>query len=412
MIESKPSCADSSHLSVEQALALLTANLQAIAGYERVQLYQAVNRVLAQDIISPMHVPSYTNAAMDGYALHSSDLATGSAEIIDKVLAGHPSTKSLNSGQCVRIMTGGLLPIGADTVIMQEHVELQGKKILFNPAQHKAGQNVRLAGEDIALGQTILTAGKQLLAPELGLLASLGIAEISVKPKLKVGLFSTGDELVPLGQPLKPGQIYDSNRYQLYAALHRLQVEIIDLGLVPDQASQIEQAFINASKIVDVLITSGGVSVGEADYVKPILEKLGQINFWKIAMKPGHPLTFGKFNDTLFFGLPGNPVSSLVTFYQFVQPSMQILSGLKHVQSWHWKVRCASRFKKKAGRTEFQRGFLSYQNDEWVVSSTGAQGSHIIRSMVEANCFIILPAAQTTVNEGDYVTVQPFAGLL
>ncbi|WP_353573205.1 gephyrin-like molybdotransferase Glp [Candidatus Albibeggiatoa sp. nov. BB20] len=412
------SCSDEKtpHLSVSQALERIIQTVQPITGYKQVNLHQALGCILAEDIQSPMQVPTYTNSAMDGYAVNATDLnieGVQSLQLVGSVFAGHPFEQSIQQGQCVRIMTGAMLPQGVDTVIMQEHVEVDAEQIKFNPQQHKAGQNVRLAGEDMQLGQVVLNVGKQILPPELGLLASLGIAEIRIKPKLRVAFFSTGDELCPVGQPLKSGQIYDSNRYQLFGVLARLNLEVIDMGVIPDDLEQIEQAFTTASQIADVLITSGGVSVGDADYVKQILDKLGQINFWKIAMKPGHPLTFGTINQATFFGLPGNPVSALVTFYQFVQPALQRMMGQSDIAQLTWKVRCLSKLKKKKGRTEFQRGILKQAEDgEWVVTTTGAQGSHIIRSMSEANCFIVLQEHQTVVNESEYVTVQPLTGLL
>ncbi len=417
-IAHQPSCADenTAHLSVSQALERITQTVQPITGYEQVHLCNALGRVLAEDISSPMQVPSYTNSAMDGYAINATDLTTDSIQslqLIGSVFAGHPFEQIVQSGQCVRIMTGAALPQGVDTVMMQEHVEVDGEQIKFNPQQHKARQNVRLVGEDIQVGQVVLKRGKQILPPELGLLASLGIAEVKVKPRLRVAFFSTGDELSPIGQPLKSGQIYDSNRYQLFGVLARLNIKTIDMGIVADDLTTIEQAFITASQCADVIITSGGVSVGDADYVKQVLDKLGKINFWKIAMKPGHPLTFGEINQTTFFGLPGNPVSALVTFYQFVQPALQRMMGQTNMIQPTWKVRCLSDLKKKKGRTEFQRGILQQdENGEWVVCPTGAQGSHMIRSMSEANCFIVLQEHQTVVNKSEYVTVQPLVGLL
>ncbi|MCV6637473.1 gephyrin-like molybdotransferase Glp [Candidatus Albibeggiatoa sp. nov. NOAA] len=417
-ITHQPSCSDevSPHLSVSQALERITQAVQPIAGYQQVNLHLALGRVLAEDIQSPMQVPSYTNSAMDGYAINAADLNVEGEQTLEQVgtvFAGHPYEQSIEQGQCVRIMTGAMLPQGVDTVIMQEHVEADGNQIKFNAQAHQVGQNVRLAGEDIHVGQVVLQAGKQILPPELGLLASLGIAEVKIKPRLRVAFFSTGDELCPVGQPLKSGQIYDSNRYQLFGVLDRLNVEVIDMGVIPDDLAQIQQAFTTASQTADVLITSGGVSVGDADYVKQVLDELGQINFWKIAMKPGHPLTFGTINQATFFGLPGNPVSSLVTFYQFVQPALQRMMGQTDIARPTWKVRCLSKLKKKKGRTEFQRGILKQADDgEWVVTTTGAQGSHMIRSMSEANCFIVLQEHQTVVNESEFVTVQPLAGLL
>jgi len=304
------------------------------------------------------------------------------------------------------------MPDDCDTVIMQEHVEVNDSSITVH-GNHLTGQNVRLAGEDLQQGEIVLSPGHKIMPADLGLIASLGIAEITVKRKLRVAFFSTGDELRSIGETLEEGQIYDSNRYTLYGMLKRLDVDILDMGVVADQKDALRQALQLASKQADVVLTSGGVSVGDADYVKEMLIELGHVDFWKIAMKPGRPLAFGKINDTLFFGLPGNPVSVMVTFYQFVSGALQQLAGLPEQTQQHMQVNCVSSIRKRAGRFEFQRGIL-FQDDNGTtqVKTTGEQGSGILRSMSVANCFILLEERCDGIKPNTIVTVQPFAGLI
>lgn len=401
-------------LSVEQALSQIKATVPLITIHEKVALRQSLGRVLAQDIISTVNVPPHRNSAMDGYAIRSQDLpieGTQTLTVIGRALAGQTFTGTISSGQCVRIMTGAVLPIDTDTVIMQEQVTCEGDHITFKAGQ-QMGQHVRGIGEDLAIGQTVLKSGQLLLPPQLGLIASLGIPEISVWRKLRVAFFSTGDELRSVGQSLQEGDIYDSNRYTLYGMLARLGVDIIDMGVIRDEPEAIREALLTASKHSDVILTTGGVSVGEADYIKEILASLGQVHFWKISIKPGKPLAYGKINQAIFFGLPGNPVAVMVTFYQFVQPALQQMMGYS-VLSNQWKARSLTQIKKKPGRTEFLRGILTQQTDsEWFVQPTQQQGSHILRSMSEGNCFIILRTEQGNVAVGDWVEVQPFAGMM
>ncbi|MDH5178400.1 MAG: molybdopterin molybdotransferase MoeA, partial [Gammaproteobacteria bacterium] len=308
--------------------------------------------------------------------------------------------------------TGAQIPQGADTVIMQEQVQRTDDAITIGIG-HRQGQNVRYIGEDIQQGGSALQAGKKIGPAELGLLASLGIPEVTVKRKLRVAFFSTGDELRAIGEPLAEGQIYDSNRYTLYGMLTQLGVDLIDMGVIPDVRSEIENAFTTAASLADAVITSGGVSVGEADYVKETLDKLGEINFWKISMKPGKPLAFGKVNNAVFIGLPGNPVSVMATFYQFALPALRRMMGQQDIDPVIVKVPCKTMLKKQPGRTDFQRGVLS-RNDkgELVVDGSGMQASHILSGMSHADCFIILPAESGNVEAGTLVDVQPFAGLL
>jgi len=415
---SLPDCDDfdPNALQVEQARNKILESISPPGAIEQLAIREALNRVLVDSIKSTIDVPSHTNSAMDGYAISGVDIPTTETKkftIVGTVMAGRPLDIRITTGECVRIMTGGKIPAGADTVIMQEHVQRDDneKTISISPG-HKMGQNVRQAGEDLSRGDVVFQSGKRLTPADIGMLASMGIAEVSVFKRIKVIFFSTGDELCNVGQALKDGQIYDSNRYTLYGMLRRLDVDFIDMGVIPDNRECIENAFQRATAEADVLVTTGGVSVGEADFVKDTLEKLGQIGFWKIAMKPGRPLAFGRIGHCQFFGLPGNPVSAMVTFYQFVQPALLRMMGNKDVALKYLYLRSETPLKKRAGRLEFQRGIISNANGETVVRSTGAQGSGILRSMGEANCFIELPAETENVEAGEWVKVQPFAGMI
>ncbi|RME35768.1 MAG: molybdopterin molybdenumtransferase MoeA, partial [Gammaproteobacteria bacterium] len=331
---------------------------------------------------------------------------------VGTALAGHPFEGSVEPGECVRIMTGAPLPEGADTVVMQEAVETEGEMVRV-PAGLRPGENVRMAGEDIRRGQPVLEPGRRLTAADLGLLASVGIAEVNVFRPLRVAFFSTGDELRSIGERLRPGDVYDSNRYTLHGMLARLGAQRLDLGVVPDDPATMRRTFEEAAREADVVITSGGVSVGEADYVKGILEELGEVGFWKIAIKPGRPLAFGRVGEAVFFGLPGNPVSVMVTFYQFVQPALRRMQGEPPAEPLLVRARTVDRLKKRPGRTEFQRGRMERDTQgELTVSSVGNQGSGVLSSMHRANCFIILEPDRGGVEPGELVTVQPFDGLI
>ncbi|MCF6261151.1 MAG: molybdopterin molybdotransferase MoeA [Gammaproteobacteria bacterium] len=403
-------------LQVEQARNKILASINFSGDIEKLAIREALNRVLADTIKSTIDVPSYTNSAMDGYAISGADIPTTDTKkltVIGTVMAGKPLDIQVSEGECIRIMTGGKMPAGTDTVIMQEHVQRDNTEnsICISPGHH-LGQNVRQAGEDLSKNDVVFQPGKRLTPADIGMLASMGIAEVSVSKRIKVIFFSTGDELCDVGQRLKDGQIYDSNRYTLYGMLRRLDIDFIDMGVIPDQRECVIDAFQRATMEADVLITTGGVSVGEADFVKETLEKLGHVGFWKIAMKPGRPLAFGRIGDCQFFGLPGNPVSAMVTFYQFVQPALLHMMGIKDVIPQYLYLRSETTLKKRAGRLEFQRGIISNANGETVVRSTGAQGSGILSSMGEANCFIELPAETEKVEAGEWVKVQPFAGMI
>ena len=414
IIEKDPSCRndfDPKSLSADAALEQIKSGAVRIKGIEKIAIREALNRILAEDIRSHINVPTGTNSAMDGYAVNSGDIpSSGNVElhVSGTAWAGKPYDGKLTAGSCVRIMTGAIMPDGADTVIIQEDVQVTGSGIIIDGATGK-GDNVRQAGEDIAAGDLILSRGRRLNPADIGLIASLGIAEVCVVRRLRVAFFSTGDELRSIGETLSDGAIYDSNRYTLYGMLERMGADIIDMGVIKDDRDALEEAFSIAAANADVLITSGGVSVGEADYIKEILAKLGQVDFWKVAIKPGRPLAFGQVGNALFFGLPGNPVSVMVTFYEFVQPALRKMIGEDDAGVLSLKARCDSKLKKRPGRVEYQRGILQRDEDgDLVVVKTGAQGSGILRSMSQANCFIILPIASSGVKPGEFVDIQPF----
>jgi len=403
-------------LTVDQALAHILDQCTPVSGTESIALRAALERVLAEEVLSPVNVPAHTNSAMDGYALRADDLSDqGISELrlVGTTLAGHPFDGTVGRGECVRVMTGSPIPGGADTVVMQEHVDVHADTIHINtnPAR---GENVRYAGEDLEQGAVVLERGTRIRPPSLGLLASVGRAEVVVHRRPRVAFFSTGDELRSVGQSLEPGQIYDSNRYTLYGMLKRLGVDILDMGVVRDDREAIEKAFNEAAATADVVITSGGVSVGDADFVKEMLQKIGEVGFWQIAMKPGRPLAFGRIKDSLFFGLPGNPVSVMVTFYQFVAPALRKLMGEKNIQATPFiRVPCVTPLRKRPGRTEYQRAMLeTNENGELVVGTTGIQGSGVLHSMSQANCFIVLDRDSGDIDAGTRVNVQPFFGIM
>ncbi len=404
---------DPNSLAFDEAAKRIFHMLTPLQAYEVVDIRTALNRTLFEAVASTIDVPAFTNSAMDGYAVRYSDVqAQTPLKIIGKSFAGKPFDGQVNAGEAVRIMTGASMPKGADTVIMQEHVATEGDKLRIS-GNHKVGQNIRKKGEDLQIGATALEKGRKLNAADIGLLASMGISQVKVTRRLRVAFFSTGDELKNLGESLQTGQIYDSNRYTSYCMLRQLSCETLDMGIVPDQPAAIEQAFKTAAQNADVLITSGGVSVGEADFVKTTLEKLGRVNFWKIAMKPGRPLAVGKLGQCYFFGLPGNPVSAMVTFYQLVQPALRYLMGQSITENAYLTVKCITPLKKRPGRIEFQRGILFRdENGELVVKTTGNQGSHVLSSMSQANCFIVLAPDCDGVAANSYVKVQTLGNLM
>jgi molybdopterin molybdotransferase len=406
---------DPNSMPVDKAREYIRAFLTPVTAAEKLNIRAALGRVLAQDVISPIDVPQHANSAMDGYAVRFADLGREATTLtrVGTAFAGRPFEGTLAPGQTVRIMTGAVIPAGADTVIMQERATVSGDTVSVTPVA-AAGANTRKAGEDLRRGATALRRGQPLRPAEIGLLASLGIGEVAVYRKLRVAFFSTGDELVPIGEPLGPGQIYDSNRYTLYGMLQRMGCDALDMGVIRDTPEEVEHAFVRAAEAADVVLTSGGVSVGDADYVKQILDRRGKVLFWKLAMKPGRPLAYGKIGNAHFFGLPGNPVAAMVTFYQFVRDALLFLQGQTTVAPLPMlKVPCSTALKKAPGRTEFQRGILSRAADgQWTVRSTGEQGSGILSSMSQADCFIVLPTDQGNTEAGALVDVQLLEGLI
>jgi len=404
---------DPNALRVDKALDAIKACIAPVAAKETVPVREALGRVLAQDVVPSIDVPAHDNSAMDGYAVRSSDLSSVEVALkeIGTALAGKPFAGKVEAGQCVRIMTGAVMPAGTDTVVIQEIVKKEGERIVV-PAGQKAGQNVRSAGEDLKVGVPVLSPGKLLRPAELGMIASLGIGEVRVYRRLRVAFFSTGDELASIGSALKEGEVYDSNRYTLHGMLARLGVEITDLGVVRDDPASLEESFRKAASLADVVVTTGGVSVGEADFVKQLMAKLGEVLFWKIAMRPGRPMAFGRIGNATLFGLPGNPVAVMVTFYQFVRPALLHLSGrTDSVELPLLQASAAEPIRKVAGRTEYQRGILFREDGAWKVRTTGQQGSGVLRSMSEANCFIVLEHDRGRVQAGEPVSVQLFEGL-
>ena len=400
---------DPDALRVDKAREAILACLTPIAQAESVSIRDALGRVLAEDIVPRINVPAHDNSAMDGYAVRFSDLERPLKEI-GSALAGKPFHGKLGAGECVRIMTGAVMPQGADTVVIQEVVRKEGDRIRVPPGQKKA-QNVRYAGEDLKVGVAVLTPGVLLKPADIGLIASLGIGEVRVKRRLRVAFFATGDELASIGTPLKEGEIYDSNRYTVHGMLARLGVEAIDMGVVRDDPAQLEKAFRQASGKADVVITTGGVSVGEADFIKQMMAKLGEVLFWKIAMRPGRPMAFGRIGNAFLFGLPGNPVAVMVTFYQFVRDALLHLSGRSDAPFPLLQAVAAEAMRKVPGRTEYQRGVLFKDQEGWKVRTTGQQGSGVLRSMSEANCFIVLEHERGSIKAGEPVSVQLFEGL-
>ncbi|MCQ4110450.1 molybdopterin molybdotransferase MoeA [Aeromonas sp. JL9] len=399
-------------LPLSDALQGMLEQLACCCDSEQQPLPEALGRVLASDIASPLAVPPFDNSAMDGYAVRLSDLTAGTPLIMaGKAFAGQPYQGEWPAGHCVRIMTGAPVPAGTDAVVMQEETQADGDRITFL-AQPEPGQNIRRAGSDIGKGACVLPAGTRLTPREMPLLASLGVATVAVRRPLKVAIFSTGDELKPVGTPLAHGDIYDSNRYGVRAMLARLGCDCLDLGIIPDDPAQLRAAFIRADEEADVLITTGGVSVGEADFTKQLLDELGEIGFWKLAIKPGKPFAFGRLPRTWFFGLPGNPVSAMVTFDQLVQPALAKLAGQHFERPLQLQAIVAEPLKKSPGRLDFQRGILSQGPNGLEVRSTGSQDSAVFSSLSRANCYIVLERERGCVAAGETVTVEPFGGLL
>ncbi|EJY0883446.1 bifunctional molybdopterin-guanine dinucleotide biosynthesis adaptor protein MobB/molybdopterin molybdotransferase MoeA [Vibrio cholerae] len=398
-------------LSVEQGREKILSLISPLAETESVAIQECYQRVLAREVFSPINVPAYRNSAMDGYALRGDDLERDSYRVVAEVLAGSHYPKTVELGEAVKIMTGAPMPLGADTVVMREQATLNGDVVSFAAAKIKAGQNVRQAGEDLAQGQAVFHSGQRLLSPEMGMLASLGLAHADVFRSLKVAIFSTGDEVQAPGGDIEPNSIFDSNRFTLTGLLKQLGCQVIDLGIIEDDEAKMMQVLEQAAKQADVVITSGGVSVGDADFIKSALEKLGQIDFWRINMRPGRPLAFGQISGKPFFGLPGNPVAVMVSFINFVEPALRKMQGEQGWQPLKVNAIALEDLRSRQGRTEFSRGVYAFNaQGQLTVRTTGKQGSGILRSMSEANCLIEIAPAIDTVKVGESVTIIPLQG--
>lgn len=396
-------------LSIEDALARIKNTIHPLKDSETVLLKNALGRILSEAVYAPINSPNETNSAMDGYAFSSAEITKGrefSLNLIGTSWAGRPFKGVLQAGQCIRVFTGAVVPSEADSIIMQEHVESDGQCIHF-PIDTIGGQHIREVGEDMQQGSLLFASPKKLNAIDLGLLASAGVCEVSVSRPVKIAFFSTGDELTELGKPLFSGQIYDSNRYALHGLLNDINYIATDMGVIGDDKQLLEESFIEAAKNHDVIITTGGVSVGEADYVKEILSRCGEVNFWKIAIKPGKPLAFGKIGDCYFFGLPGNPVAVILTFQYIVSPALKHLLGATETKTIKLAAICTSTLKKAPGRQEYQRGILRQDAaGNFFVASSGKQGSNIMKSLSEANCYIVLPVACEGIQAGERVMID------
>ncbi|EKZ8663994.1 bifunctional molybdopterin-guanine dinucleotide biosynthesis adaptor protein MobB/molybdopterin molybdotransferase MoeA [Vibrio alginolyticus] len=412
--EKEAACCDTlspAFLSVVQGQEKILSLVNTVSEIEACKIENAYGRVLAEDIISPVNVPQYTNSAMDGYAIRSDDVDRDSYQVVAEVMAGHAYDQPLEVGQAVKIMTGAPTPLNGDTVVMREQASQEGDKVTFNGANIKAGQNVRQAGEDLAIGSDVFTAGTRLASPEMGMIASLGFGEANVFRKLTVAVFSTGDEVQAPGTEQKANSIYDSNRFTIMGMLEKLGCEILDFGILEDNEQLMIEALENASAQADVVMTSGGVSVGDADYIKLALDKLGQIDFWRINMRPGRPLAFGQINNKPFFGLPGNPVAVMVSFINFVEPALRKMQGEQGWKPLKVNAIATENLRSRQGRTEFSRGVYELDaTGRLTVRTTGKQGSGILRSMSEANCLIEISPAIDTVKAGESVTIIPLQG--
>lgn len=414
-IAGRPSAHDADALTVAQAKEIIASVVEPVTCAERVAIRSALDRVLACDIVSTFDVPACDNSAMDGYAVRVDDLA-GAGETRLRVkgaaFAGRGFVGSVAPGEALRVMTGATLPEGLDTVVIQEAVRVE-EGCVFVPAGQQRGQNLRRRGEDLRNGEPALRCGKRLTPADIGLLASLGMNEAPVWRRLRVAFFSTGDELRSIGEVLQPGQVYDSNRYTIWAMLARLGVEIVDLGVVRDSPEALERAMRDAAACADAIVSSGGVSVGEADFTREVMQRLGDVAFWRIAMRPGRPMAFGRVGNACYFGLPGNPVAVMITFQFIVRDALLRMTGAEPRPLPWLRARSRTAMRKRPGRTEYQRATLTHGADgRMEVSPLGNQGSGVLRSMSEANCIVVLHHDQSDIAPGDEVDCVAFEGLL
>ena len=408
-------------LSVKQVQQRLRQQISPIADHETLGLHSALDRVLAKDVVSPISVPPHNNSAMDGYAFDGARLTPGgriALSVVGTALAGKAWAQPLNPGECIKIMTGAIMPAGLDTVVPLELAEREGDTVRFDGSKLPSGANRRLKGEDLMAGQPALRAGQRLTPAALGLLASLGLETITVFRRLRVAYFSTGDEILSPGEAPREGAVYDSNRFTLTGLLARMGVDVIDMGVVPDQPDAMKAAFERATREADAIVTSGGVSMGDADHTRAIMKQMGQVDFWRIAMRPGRPMAFGQLgslagNGTWLFGLPGNPVAAMVTFLVFVRPALQRLMGCRAPEPVLLRARCNEALRKRPGRSEYLRGIVQPDaQGQLSVRTTGPQGSGMLNSMVQANGLIVLHHDQGQTNPGDMVDVMMFEGVI
>jgi molybdopterin molybdotransferase len=396
-------------ISVQDGQNLILSQIKSPIPPEILPVPQALGRVVAEDLRAPFDVPPTDNSAVDGYAVASADIPAAGArdlDVVAELAAGAVFDGALVPGCAIRIMTGAPMPSGADTVYAQEVVERAGNRVRIGPIPK--GVNVRARGEDVAAGSIVLEAGAVLRPQELGLLTSLGLCQVLLRRRPRVALLSTGDEVVDPGSPRKPGQIYDANRFALRGSIEQCGGAVIDLGIVPDVREALRARLLEAAAVGDVIVTSGGVSVGVYDFVKEILDEIGAIDFWQVRMQPGRPLAFGRVGDALFFGLPGNPVASMLAFMLFVRPAIFKLAGRRRLFPETWHARATERMSKKIGRTEYKRGVLAFRDAGWEVRTTGPQGSGILSSMATGNCLVVLEEERGDVASGETVTVEPF----
>ncbi len=405
---------DPAAVPVADACAVIARTIQPVTAVERLAVRASLGRVLAEDLLSPIDVPAHDNAAMDGYAVRHADLndaGSSALQVVGTAFAGKPFVGPIDRGQAVRVMTGAVMPDGSDTVVIQEVVTREADRITVPPGQ-APGQNRRRRGEDLSAGRPALNAGRILTPADLGLLASLGMAEVPVRRRLRVAFFSTGDELRSIGEPLAAGEVYDSNRYTLHGLLTRLGVDLIDMGVVRDDPQALENAMREAAGCADAIISSGGVSVGEADFTREVMNRLGEVAFWTIAMRPGRPLAYGRIGEAMYFGLPGNPVAVMITYYFFARDALLRRMGATPAAPVYVRARAEEALRKRPGRTEYQRARLVTEPaGQSTVRTTGSQGSGVLRSMSEANAIIVLHHDQGSVAPGDWVDCLPFDGL-
>ena len=404
---------DPNAMEYQDALKCIRQFIEPVKETQKIPIRESLGKVLSEDIYSPIDVPNYDNSAMDGFVFYKTqENSPKTLEVIGSRLAGESSNEKVLSGQAIKIMTGAKIPNGGNTVIPIELVSTEGNKISINESP-KIGANIRKIGEDVKKGELILKKGKYIRSCEVGLLASLGLTKVSVYRQIKVAFFSTGDEVVEVGNLLKVGQVYDSNNHTIGAMLERIGADIINLRIISDDKKEIKKTLLSIANEVDAIITSGGVSVGAADFMRDVLNEIGEVLFWKLSIKPGRPLAYGKINKTHYFGLPGNPVASMVSFYQIVQPQLKVLMGeVNYELPPLFKVKTENPIFKKPGRMEFQRGILFQNKDEWWVKPTGYQGSAILSSMSQANCLIVMETHEGSVDSGDTVKVQLMEGFI